>query len=118
MTFEEFKQQCATGVVHRYPYSECSPEGLKDLATCYQDVFDSITLDEIELLWYLRNSSFGSVQQFNRIARDLYKTSLHFTCFNNISYYDFCHQAEVYNQSKAIAHRKFQEAEEAEAQEQ
>lgn len=116
MTFEEFKQQCANGTLEEYPYTLQPPEGLQDLITCYQDVIDSITLQEVETLWFLRHSSFGTVRQFHAIAHDLYDTSRHFTDLTNIGYYDFCYQAGIYNESKAIAYRKFLEEENAEIQ--
>ena len=109
MTFEEFKQQCAAGTMEEYPYMLQPPEGLQDLIVCYQEVIDSITLQEVETLWYLRHSSFGTVRQFHSIAHDLYEASRHFTDLSSIGYYDFCYQAGLYNESRAIEKRKLEE---------
>lgn len=111
MTFAEFKQQCADGSVTSPRYYRKTPEGLHDVVTCYQEVVDSVTLDEVELLWYLRSSRFKHVRDFRNTARELYEASQHFTALKDVSYHDFCTEAEYFNQSRAIEQRKFLEEE-------
>lgn len=61
---------------HKRPrYKACSKQQLRETQERCREIFDTITIRELQMLWYLRHARYGDTYLFFRAAKMNYEAA-------------------------------------------